>query len=61
MKTYIDAHAGHAAPASVLRRLAGFPAYVLAYVKADLDAQRLADVPVQLARKLAGRPSLLRP
>ena len=44
-----------------IRRLAGFPAYVLAYVKADLDAPRLRDVPARLARKIAAHPSLLRP
>ena len=38
-----------------------FPGYVLAYVKADLDAQRLRDVPLRLARKIAAHPSLLRP
>ncbi|HEY7240536.1 MAG TPA: nucleotidyltransferase family protein [Burkholderiales bacterium] len=61
MKHYIEQHADGADPAGVLRRAAGFPGYVAAFVKADLDADRLRDVPVQLARKLIARPSLLRP
>jgi len=44
-----------------VRRLAGFPAYVAAFVQADLDAPRLRDVPGRLARKIAAHPSLLRP
>lgn len=61
MKTYIEQHANEADQASLVRRLAGFPPYLVAFVKADLDAERLRDVPVQLARKLASRPSLMRP
>jgi hypothetical protein len=61
MKSYIEQHAGDAEPPSLIRRLAGFPPYVVAFVMADLDAERLRDVPVQLARKLANRPSLMRP
>jgi hypothetical protein len=33
----------------------------VAFVKADLDAPRLRDVPGRLARKLAAFPWLLRP
>jgi hypothetical protein len=61
MKGYIEERAGRAAPPSLIRRLAGFPPYLVAFVKADLDAERLRDAPAQLARKLAGRPSLMRP
>jgi hypothetical protein len=60
MKGYVDG-AVPAGPAGAVRRLAGFPPYVLAYVKADLDAPRLRDVPLRLARKIAAHPSLLRP
>lgn len=61
MKGYVEDVSGGARPAGDVRRLAGFPGYVLAYVKADLDAQRLRDVPLRLARKIAAHPSLLRP
>jgi len=61
MKAYIDQHASRAGAPSGLARLAGFPAYVAAFVKADLDAERLRDVPVELARKLGNRPALMVP
>jgi Uncharacterised nucleotidyltransferase len=61
MKGYIEQHADGGDPVGPIRRLAGFPPYLVAFVKADLDAERLRDVPVQLARKLASRPSLMRP
>jgi hypothetical protein len=61
MKTYIERHASGMHGASLARDLAGFPPYVIAFVKADLDAERLRDIPAQLARKLGNRPSLLRP
>lgn len=62
MKTYIEQDAnGGAGQACLAERLAGFAPYLVAFVKVDLDAARLRDVPVNLARKLAGRPSLLRP
>lgn len=61
MKGYVEDPAGAGGPSHALRRVAGFPSYVLAYVKADLDAPRLRDVPVRLARKIAEHPSLLRP
>jgi hypothetical protein len=61
MKTYVEEGANGAGHASMVQRLAGFPPYVVAFVKADLDAARLRDVPVKLMQKLAGRPSLLRP
>jgi hypothetical protein len=61
MKGYIDQHAAGADPSSLLHRVAGFAPYVLAFVKADLDAERLRDIPVELARKVATRPSLMRP
>jgi hypothetical protein len=61
MKAYIEESANGAGHASMAQRLAGFPPYLVAFVKADLDAARLRDVPVKLTRKLAGRPSLLRP
>ena len=61
MKTWIDAAAEGAEPVTAWRRLAGFPSYVLAFVKADLDAPGLTDIPVELVRKLSRRPSLLRP
>lgn len=60
MKGYVD-DAEPAGPTGAAHRLAGFPPYVLAYVKADLDAPRLRDIPLQLARKIAAHPSLLRP
>ena len=60
MKGYVDG-AEPAGPAGAVRRLAGFPPYVLAYVKADLDAPRLRDVPLRLVRKIAAHPSLLHP
>jgi hypothetical protein len=61
MKTYIERHANDVDQASLVQHLAGFPPYVIAFIKADLDAERLRDVPAQLARKLANRPSLMRP
>ncbi len=61
MKTYVDAYARDAEPAGVLRRMTGFAPYVLAFVKADLDAQRLTHVPIEIVRKLARHPSLMRP
>jgi len=62
MKTYIEQRAnGGAAHAGLAQQLAGFVPYLVAFVKADLDAPRLRDVPAELTRKLAGRPSLLRP
>jgi len=61
MKTYIEEQATDAHETSLLHRLAGFPPYVVAFVKADLDVERLRDVPGKLARKLASHPSLLRP
>ena len=61
MKIYIEQRANGAGRAGLARRLAGFPPYVVAFVKADLDAARLRDVPVKLTLKLVGRPSLMRP
>jgi hypothetical protein len=61
MKIYIEQGANGAGHAGMAQRLAGFPPYLVAFVKADLDAARLRDVPVKLMLKLAGRPSLLRP
>lgn len=61
MKTYVEEGANRAGHAGMMQRLAGFPPYLVAFVKADLDAARLRDVPVKLMLKLAGRPSLLRP
>lgn len=61
MKAYIERHANDVDQASLVQHLAGFPPYVIAFIKADLDAERLRDVPAQLARKLANRPSLMRP
>jgi hypothetical protein len=61
MKTFIEHDAGARSSATGVQRIAGFPEYVLAFVKADLDASRLRDVPVRLARKLVTYPSLLRP
>ena len=61
MKTYIERHANDVDQASLVQHLAGFPPYVIAFIKAELDAERLRDVPAQLARKLANRPSLMRP
>jgi hypothetical protein len=61
MKTYIDEQATDSRQAGLLRHLVGFPPYVIAFVKADLDVERLRDIPGKLARKLASRPSLLRP
>lgn len=61
MKSYIEQGANGGGRAGVAQRLAGFPPYVVAFVKADLDAVRLRDVPGRLGRKLAGRPWLLRP
>lgn len=61
MKGYIEQLAEHPQPSSPLRRVAGFPPYVVDFVKADLDAERLRDVPGKLARKIANRPSLMRP
>lgn len=61
MKAYVEGRSGDARAGDLLQRLAGFPSYVSAFVKADLDAPRLRDVPLQLARKLLAHPSLLRP
>jgi hypothetical protein len=61
MKNYIEEHANGEGPDSMIGRVAGFPRYVADFVKADLDAERLRYVPFRLARKLVGRPSLLRP
>lgn len=60
MRSYIEDHADDRRGRGVVQRLAGFPPYVIAFVKADLDAPRLRDVPRRIARKLAARPSLLR-
>lgn len=61
MKTYIEQHAGDARDPSRVQRLAGFASYLIAFVKVDLDAERVRDLPARLARKLASRPSLMRP
>lgn len=61
MKTYIEQRAHGEPRGGAVRRLAGFLPYVAAFVKADLDAPRLRDVPARLARKLVAHPSLLRP
>jgi len=60
MRSYIERQAAGGEGAGVVEQLAGFPPYVVAFVKADLDAPRLRDVPGRIARKLAARPSLLR-
>jgi hypothetical protein len=61
MKSYIEHDARARSRATMQRSIAGFPAYVVAFVKADLDAPRLRDVPGRLVRKLSAHPSLLRP
>lgn len=61
MKALIERGASGASAGMPLRELSGFPSYVAAFVKTDLDASRLRDVPVRLARKLLEHPALLRP
>ena len=61
MRALIDEGTPGAGSGGAVRRLAGFPAYVAAFVQADLDAPRLRDVPGRLARKVVAHPSLLRP
>jgi hypothetical protein len=61
MKIYIERGTSDPSAPEAVQRLAGFPAYLVAFVKADLDAAHLWEVPARVARKLAARPSLLRP
>ena len=61
MTLYIEHGAERVDAMSIAERAAGFPAYVAAFVKVDLDTERLRALPGQLARKVIRRPWLLRP
>jgi hypothetical protein len=60
MKLYHERGANGVDDMGFAARAAGFPSYLNAFLKGDLDAGRLRALPSRLARKLLRRPSLLR-
>lgn len=61
MKMYCDFGAERVDSMRLLRVAAGFPAYLVSFMKADLDTASLRALPGRLVRKLIERPSLMRP
>lgn len=61
MKLFIERGEENASAMGPLAKAAGFPEYLIGFVKTDLDAKRWTGVPSQLVNKIGRRPGLLRP